>query len=1219
MRADPNKPANSAGNLLIGNFIGTNDKGTATSLTTTSGSGPAVTTVLGNVQDGVLVEGVPQLTIGMPLAGGPGPINLGGNLISGNFGSGIQIVGQGAAQITIQANFIGTDVTGTVALANSADGIFIVDTPDASESSTSSSFGPTNVLIGGNVPGTGNLISGNAGNGIENTGRGQTDDSIQGNLIGTNLAGSSSLGNAGSGVLLEGVSANTIGGTTGTTPGGKLTGVGNLISGNLANGIALATVADSLGNAIPDSNVIQGNFIGTDVTGQKPISNGTVGTSNVTGAGISIDGATNTTIGGTTAAARNLISANRGGGVAIQNASSGTVVVGNFIGTDSTGSFTDPAGNLTDADELSNDIQLGSGSTAANFGGGILIIDSPNNVIGSPSGASPGGALSGGGNLIAGVLEPGIEIEGSASRHNVVQSNYIGTNLSGTKALVTPVMNVQTSDDGIVLVDAPLNQIGGTTAAERNLISGSLESGVALLGVQSTGNVVLGNFIGSDVTGSKPISNAQAGVLIGGAVDNLIGGESSVTSGIIASGPANLISSGGTAGVLLETFTIAGSLNSPTGNQIEGNLIGTDVTGSNALSTAQQTGIEISAGAGANTIGGTTAAAGNVIAFSSGSGISLDGTTSGTSVTNTPQQVTILSNSIFSNASPGINFKRNSGLTGTLPNQGEPGPELSNFVFTDTGGLEIDGTLQSLPKTTFLLQFFATPASEQSAASLQSAILLNATPVSVTTDASGEATFSATNLTVVSGDVVYTATATDSSGNTSDYGVQAVVPPVQLPSGATVDLKLTGTARPNPVAQGGQLTYQFTVTNNGPFEATGVVFADTLPSGVTLVSSSPSQGSVNGTTSLEWAVGNLIRGQQATLTLIVTTSATGTLQDTASVTASGAQLIPGDNLVTIDATVAAAANLAVSIPNPPSGAALDGEVTYTVQVKNNGPSAATGVTLTESSLAGQGVLITATASQGTVSVTDPLSASLGSLAVGASATVTITAAPTNPGTFAPDFSATADEPDAAPQESTATLSIPVTPYSPVQLVSGSEPNLLVPAQIDTSTGLPAITPNGQYMVFVSAASDVVAGVADTGGYDNVYIEDLATGATTLVSENFAGTGTGDGASSFPSISDNGEFVAFQSAADDLVAPGLDQSGPAINIYVRNLITGTTLLASATPDGTTSLEGTASDPLISDDGQFVVFESGAPISWRARTARPARPRSSLLTSKPGRRD
>ena len=453
LRADPGNPGNSAGNQVIGNDFGTNDKGTATTVTTSSSSGP-VMTVLGNLEDGILVEGVPQLTIGLPLAGGPGPINLGGNLISGNHTHGIQIVGLGAAQITIQANFIGTDVTGTLALANSQDGIFIVDTPTSTMSAASTSFGPISVSIGGSVPGTGNLISGNAGNGIEITGGGQTADSIQGNLIGTNLAGTSALSNSGSGVLLEGVSANTIGGTTGTNPAVGISGVSNLISGNIANGIAISTVTDTLGTAVPDSNLIQGNYIGTDLTGKKPVSNGVVGISNVTGAGVFLDGATNTTIGGTTAAARNLISANRAGGVAMQDGASGNVVVGNYIGTDNTGSFTDPEGNLTDADALSNDIQIGSGSTASNFGGGVLIINSPNNVIGSPTG-QPRRALFGRRQLDrrhhgAGHSDRGERLAAQPGAEQLHRHEH-----RGHQGAVAPVSGIQTGNDGIIIVVAP--------------------------------------------------------------------------------------------------------------------------------------------------------------------------------------------------------------------------------------------------------------------------------------------------------------------------------------------------------------------------------------------------------------------------------------------------------------------------------------------------------------------------------------------------------------------------------------------------------------------------------------------------------------------------------------------------------------------------------------------------------------------------------------------
>ncbi len=345
-----NNPGNASGNVLLGNFIGTDAAGTATTITTKTSSG-TMTASLGNQTNGVLDIGAPQIMIGMPLAGGPGPINLGGNSISGNAANGIDIAGQTAKQVSIQANFIGTDVTGTIALGNAADGIFFAATIPSGSSAGPTNAGPTNNTVGGSIPGTGNLISGNLGNGIEISGNGTTQDTIQGNSIGTNLAGAAALSNLGSGVLLEGVSGNLIGGTTGTNPDGNLSGAGNVISGNVANGIGITSLTAGSTTATPDSNVIEGNYIGTDVTGQKPLGNGQVGTSNVTGAGILLDAATNTTIGGITPAARNVVSGNRGGGIAIQDGSFSSVVEGNYVGTDSTGSFTDPEGNLTDADE----------------------------------------------------------------------------------------------------------------------------------------------------------------------------------------------------------------------------------------------------------------------------------------------------------------------------------------------------------------------------------------------------------------------------------------------------------------------------------------------------------------------------------------------------------------------------------------------------------------------------------------------------------------------------------------------------------------------------------------------------------------------------------------------------------------------------------------------------------------------------------------------------
>ena len=194
---------------------------------------------------------------------------------------------------------------------------------------------------------------------------------------------------------------------------------------------------------------------------------------------------------------------------------------------------------------------------------------------------------------------------------------------------------------------------------------------------------------------------------------------------------------------------------------------------------------------------------------------------------------------------------------------------------------------------------------------------MNATPLSVTTDSSGNASFAATGLTVVGGDIAYTATATDSSGNTSDYTPPDDKVEHQPPSGS-VDLSLAGKAQPSPAAQNGQLTYEFTVTNKGPYEATGILFTDTLPAGVTLVSITPSQGSVTGTSAISWLAGSLIRGQQATIDIVVRTPTLGTLSDTATVTSSETELNPADNQATVNTTVGAAADVAVVFEQLPS-------------------------------------------------------------------------------------------------------------------------------------------------------------------------------------------------------------------------------------------------------------------------------------------------------------
>jgi hypothetical protein len=153
--------------------------------------------------------------------------------------------------------------------------------------------------IGGTAAGAGNVISGNSGDGVligsTVSGSVASGNQVLGNYIGTNTAGSAALGNSGNGIDVEG-SDNIVGGTA--------AGAGNVISGN-GTGVQIGTA----GGSLPGGVLVQGNYIGTDVTGAKAVGNGI---------GIVVLGSGNTTvntIGGTVAGARNVISGNSGAGL----------------------------------------------------------------------------------------------------------------------------------------------------------------------------------------------------------------------------------------------------------------------------------------------------------------------------------------------------------------------------------------------------------------------------------------------------------------------------------------------------------------------------------------------------------------------------------------------------------------------------------------------------------------------------------------------------------------------------------------------------------------------------------------------------------------------------------------------------------------------------------------------------------------------------------------
>ena len=237
------------------------------------------------------------------------------------------------------------------------------------------------------------------------------------------------------------------------------------------------------------TNIVQGNFIGTDLSGKIDRGNG--------GSGISISSSPDNTIGGTAREHRNIIAGNGFVGISIQN-SDRITIQGNLIGTDSTG--TENLGNDSD---------------------GIL--------LGVTSACTVGGESLGARNIISGNALFGIDLSSSAS-NCTIQGNFIGTDVSGSFGIG--------NNSGMVIA-------GRDNRVISNLISANEGIGIQIDGSTqengTSGNQIQGNVIGSDITGSQALGNGNHGILlrIGSfsgfpPVNNLIGGELDTLGNLIA-------------------------------------------------------------------------------------------------------------------------------------------------------------------------------------------------------------------------------------------------------------------------------------------------------------------------------------------------------------------------------------------------------------------------------------------------------------------------------------------------------------------------------------------------------------------------------------------------------------------------------------------------------------------------------------------------------------
>ncbi len=500
---------------------------------------------------------------------------------------------------------------------------------------------------------------------------------------------------------------------------------GNVIRGLIINNFNWGGIEFISGSS---SNKVTGCWIGVDAGGTLNRGNGN---------GIAILSGSSNTIGGTNAADRNVIAGSIRHGILVSYGI-GNVIQGNYIGTDVTG-----------ANALGNGYAInGDGNTAA----GIYVEGGGTNTI--------GGDAPGAGNLISGNVR-GIALY-AGTRGNIIQGNIIGLDAAGT---ARPPGTYQLL--GIDASPAYDNIIGGTNAAARNIISangrtGDLNSGHGIRLGSSTGNVVRGNFIGTDAAGMQPQSNEGDGIhLENNANANILGGT--------APGAGNLIS-----GNRLRGIRIGQSHR----NTIQGNAIGTQSNRTAALGNTAG-GVFIYEGNG-NLVGGTLASAANVIAFNSktsgdGHGVFISGEGANALTTNTVSR-----NSIFDNAGLGIRLINTNCFACDPyndPNDADNGPNrLQNFpvlakAVTSAGTINITGMLHSAASSSFTIEFYASPTVDPSGFG-EGRTYLGATTIS--TDGSGDGFFDVYyNDPGVSGQFI-TALAIDAGGNSSEFSAAII-------------------------------------------------------------------------------------------------------------------------------------------------------------------------------------------------------------------------------------------------------------------------------------------------------------------------------------------------------------------------------------------------------------------------------------------------------------
>ena len=664
------------------------------------------------------------------------------------------------------------------------------------------------------------------------------------------------------------------------------------------------------------------------------------------------------------------------------------------------------------------------------------------------------------------ITAPNTTVRGLAinrfSNYGILVSSASGTTIAGNAIGTDPAGTLDEGNSyGIFAFNATNLTIGGRSTADRNIISGNNTTGIYLTNNSgaATGNVVLGNLIGTDATGTRAIANSGVGVLVDSS-GTQIGGT--------GAGDANTIAYNAAAGVQVGTYSYESGV---TSNVIRGNSIfangalGIDLGGDGVTPN------------GSGGFGPNLRQSFPVItsAFPSGGGTTIEGTL--TSTANSSFSVDLYANDVADPSGFGQGQRYLGSTQVTTDATGIASFSTPVMVAVAPGTLI---TATATDRNNNTSEFSAdTSVTATAVADLGVSIAATSNPVRVGDDLTYNLTVTnkgpsrATNVTLTdslpAGATFVSATLSQgtytppTSGTltallgTLDSGASATVQIVVQPTavGTLVETATVGSDQADPtpsnnsatvsttviaaipadlsvasfasapqVAVGQDLTYTVVVTNNGPSDqAMGVVLTDTLPEGSTYISSIISQGTVtvaNGVLTVNF--GTLLLYGNATVQIIVQPTVPGLLTNTATVR--GDQVDPNflNNTTTLDTTVnSSATDLAVSVDPTPNPVAVGNALTYVIKVANTGPNDATGVVLTDQLDNGVN-FVSVTPSQGTATVANGVvTLNFGKVVAGQLVQVVVVVQPLALGTIANTASVHADQPDFNPINDTSTV------------------------------------------------------------------------------------------------------------------------------------------------------------------------------------------------------